>query len=52
MTLQPLDLVCTSCGFRCCTSGVQMCKDAVRKAAGFCTLEEFEARHAGGEGKR
>jgi hypothetical protein len=50
MTLQPLDLVCSSCGFRCCTKGAQLCQDAFNGTASFCTLEEYEARHAG-EGK-
>ena len=50
MTLQPLDLVCSSCGFRCCAKGIALCIGAKNGKAGFCTLEEYEARHAG-EGK-
>ncbi len=50
MTLQPLALVCSSCGFRCCAKGQQLCDSAIEQTASFCTLEEYEARHAG-EGK-
>lgn len=40
-----VELICSSCGFRSCGEGQSMCKDAVKKAAGVCTREEFERRH-------
>lgn len=49
MTLQPLDLVCSSCGFRVCVAGELLCDSATEQTASFCTLEEYEARHAGAE---
>ena len=50
MTLQPLAPACSTYGFRCCAKGQQLCDSAIEGTASFCTLEEYEARHAG-EGK-
>lgn len=40
-----VELVCESCGYRSCTVGRGMCRDAFLKVAGFCTREEYERRH-------
>lgn len=46
MAMFILEIVCEACGYRCCTEGVQLCKDA--KRAGFCTRDEYERRHVEG----
>lgn len=40
---QVIELVCEACGFRHCSEGVLMCKDA--RSAGICTRKEYERRH-------
>ena len=44
MTLVTTEIVCDSCGYRCCAEGIELCKDARREKAGFCTREEYERR--------
>jgi len=44
-----VELVCESCGYRSCTEGRGMCRDAFLKVAGVCTREEYERRHVESE---
>jgi hypothetical protein len=47
---QVIELVCEACGYRHCSEGVLMCKDA--RKAGICTREEFELRHVEAERRK
>lgn len=44
MSDQIIELICDSCGFRCCAQGMQLCEDALNGVAGFCTRDEWERR--------
>ena len=44
-----LELVCDSCGYRCCAAGEMLCDAALEKKASFCTRDEWERRRVDGD---